>query len=33
VVIVVCLVQSPKARAALRGHRRTAPLTAKAGTA
>jgi simple sugar transport system permease protein len=33
VVIVVCLIQSPKARTALQMRRRTAPLTAKAGLA
>jgi len=33
VVIVVCLIQSPKARTALRMRRRTAPLTVKAGLA
>jgi galactofuranose transport system permease protein len=33
VVIVVCLVQSPKARAALRVRRHATPLTAKAGAA
>jgi len=33
VVIVVCLVQSPKARAAIRVRRHTTPLTAKAGAA